>query len=793
MRNFPFKFSLVLAITLLIGLQADAQTQYSRVRIPLDQGGNVLSRLSSLGLAVDHGERRKSLWIETDLSDVEIAIARNAGFEVKILIDDVSQFYRDRNNAAPTASPKADREFCNAPMDYPLPQNFSLGSMGGFFTWQEMLDQLDAMRTAYPDLISAKAPIGSSHEERPIHFVRISNSPDTDQDKPEVLYDALHHAREPASLHQLITFMWYLLENYGTDAEVTYIVDNLELYFVPCVNPDGYVFNELNEPDGGGMWRKNRRNNGDGTFGVDLNRNYGLGWGFDNEGSSPNPMSEIYRGPSAFSEPETQAMRDFCNDHEFRIALNYHTYGDLLVYPWSYQPSFYTPDSAVFVNYSDLLTNDNRYRFGTADQTVNYVTNGDSDDWMYGEQDTKPKIFAMTPEAGREGEGFWPPISSIPAICQENIWQNLRTAHLAGVFALSHDRTDPIIGDYDPQITFAIERLGTEPGTFTITIEPITNVISTGDPVIMENMALLEERIDSIGIALDPALTDGDEFSYAIAIDNGAFSYRDTITKIFGVPLVVFADQGNDLANWQNFGWDITTDDAFSDPSSVTDSDGDEYPDNANIRMTLLQPIDLTNAAAAVLNFQGKWDIEARYDHVQFLASANGSTWSPLCGRHTRPGAPFQGEGDPVYDGQQPDWIREEIRLDDYVGGFLHLRIRLTSDQGVSYDGFHWDDLIITATGLGPASIEGHEVQLLHAGPNPANESTWITFDLPSSARETQFQLFDPVGSLVRSVDLSSYRGSFQLHTADLAAGLYTFTIRTAGRTLPAQKLIVAH
>ncbi len=791
--NFTTKLLSMLSIALLIGSAAPAQDRYSRVRIPLDQGENVLHSLSALGIAVDHGERRKDLWIETDLSDLEISIARNAGFEVKILIEDVSQFYRDRNNAAPIASPKVDREFCNAPMDYPLPQNFSLGSMGGFFTWPEMLDQLDAMRTAYPDLISEKAPIGNSHEERPIHFVRISNSPDTDQDKPEVLYDALHHAREPASLHQLITFMWYLLENYGTDAEVTYIVDNLELYFVPCVNPDGYVFNELNEPDGGGMWRKNRRNNGDGTFGVDLNRNYGLGWGFDNDGSSPNPMSEIYRGPSAFSEPETQAMRDFCNDHAFRIALNYHTYGDLLVYPWSYQPSFYTPDSAVFVNYSDLLTNDNRYRFGTADQTVNYVTNGDSDDWMYGEQDTKPKIFAMTPEAGREGEGFWPPIAQIPTICMENIWQNLRTAHLTGKFALSFDRSGPIIGDLDAHAAFMIQRLGTEPGTLTISIEPIANVLSAGDPIVMDNMALLEERTDSIGISLDPSLTEGDEFSYAIAIDNGAFIYRDTITKIFGTPMIAFADNGNDLSSWQNFGWDVTMEDAFSGPSSITDSEFGDYPDNANIRMTLLQPIDLTNAAAAVLNFHGKWDIEARYHHVQFLASTDGSNWNPLCGQHTRPGAPFQGEGDPVYDGQQPDWIREEIRLDDYLGAPMHLRIRLSSDQGVNYDGFYWDDLIITTTGTGPSAIVEDHVQLFHAGPNPANESTWITFDLPSSAQDAQFQLFDQVGALVRSIDLASDRGSFQLHTADLAAGLYSFSIRLADRSMPAQKLIVVH
>src|SRR5690606_38361948 len=127
------------------------------------------------------------------------------------------------------------------------------------------------------------------------------NDPDTDQGKPEVFYNSLHHAREPASLSQVVYYMWHLLETYGTDPETTYLLDNTEMYFVPCVNPDGYVHNETTDPNGGGMWRKNRRDNGDGTFGIDLNRNYGHFWGLDDTGSSPNPESDVYRGPSAFS------------------------------------------------------------------------------------------------------------------------------------------------------------------------------------------------------------------------------------------------------------------------------------------------------------------------------------------------------------------------------------------------------------------------------------------------------------------------------------------------------------
>ena len=80
------------------------------------------------------------------------------------------------------------------------------------------------------------------------------------KEKPQVLYTSIHHAREPMSLSQLIFYMWYLLENYDSDPEVQYILNNTELYFIPVVNPDGYLYNEFTNPTGGGLWRKNRKN-----------------------------------------------------------------------------------------------------------------------------------------------------------------------------------------------------------------------------------------------------------------------------------------------------------------------------------------------------------------------------------------------------------------------------------------------------------------------------------------------------------------------------------------------------
>src|SRR5690606_38232143 len=126
-----------------------------------------------------------------------------------------------------------------------------------------------------------------------------------------------------------------------------------------------YVYNETTDPGGGGFWRKNRRNNGGGTYGIDLNRNYGYFWGYDNVGSSPNPWSETYRGTAPFSEPETQALRNFLGSgRSVRIALNSHTSGDLLLYPWGYEYDTCTPDEAAFAALGDTLTYRNPHTYG---------------------------------------------------------------------------------------------------------------------------------------------------------------------------------------------------------------------------------------------------------------------------------------------------------------------------------------------------------------------------------------------------------------------------------------------
>ncbi|MEE8404255.1 MAG: M14 family zinc carboxypeptidase, partial [candidate division Zixibacteria bacterium] len=302
-------------------------------------------------------------------------------------------------------------------------------TMGGFKTFSEIEQFLDSLAAAYPSLLTAKFSIGTTIEGRDIWAVKISDNPNVDEDESSVLYIGLTHAREPAASEVLMNFMNHLLSNYATDTAVANIIDNRELYFIPVFNADGYVWNEIIEPFGGGLWRKNRRPNGDSvTIGVDMNRNWGFKWGYDNMGSSPVMSGATYRGTGPFSEPENQAMRDFIISRDIKIIHNSHSYSNLELWPPGYDRVFSKYDD-MFSTIADSMVQYNGYTPQIGWEL--YPTNGEADGWAWGDTILKPRIISFTAEVGSFVDGFWPSPSRIPALNAENIWPNLFLAKIA--------------------------------------------------------------------------------------------------------------------------------------------------------------------------------------------------------------------------------------------------------------------------------------------------------------------------------------------------------------------------
>jgi carboxypeptidase T len=786
-------------IFIFAAINIHAQVQkYSKVKIYCDDKS--ITTLEKLGIPLE-GEYKKNTFYITEISENDIAKLSSNGFAYEIMIDDVTAFYIDRNqHPEKYAQEEPKSTNCSGVNTWTTPSHFTLGTFAGFYTITEMLAQLDSMRVNYPNLISVKQKIGTltTTEGRSLYYVKISDNPDVDEPEPEVLYGALTHAREPMGMQQLIFYMWYLLENYASNDEIHQLLNNTELYFVPIVNMDGYEYNHTTASTGGGTWRKNRFNNGNGTYGIDLNRNYGYEWGYDSNGSSPTPSDDTYRGTAGFSEKETQTMKWFCENRHFVTAIDYHCYSNLLIYPWGYIENFFTPDSLIFKTYSKLMVQENGYVYGTPNQTVGYVGNGSSIDWFYGEQSTKGKIIGWSPEAGNQSDGFWPASTNIVNIAKTNLLQNLYVARFAGKYATVTDKSSSIISQLSGYFKFDIQRLGLSDTTFTVSIQPITsNIQSVGSQKTFSGMTVPEIRSDSISFVLNSALQGGETVKYLLTVNNGLYSTSDTITKIYGQPVVIFTDNCNTITGWTSYNgnWGVSTTQYYSATGSITDSPTGNYSSIANKSITLNSTISLLNIAAARLNFWAKWDIEAGYDYVQVKASTDGgTTWTALCGKYTKSGSSNQIAGSPLYDGIQSTWVQEDIDLADYIGKSIKLRFTLVSDQGTNADGFYFDD--VTVSKINPSSTDVTEIisgenYISEPMPNPTEGSTTIQYIFSECSADPEIVIYDELGRVVFMEKLKGSTGVVTLNLSGLHKGIYYFRIGSNEISKELKKIVI--
>lgn len=792
------RVSIFVAILLLFNTSFGQKTErFSRAKILLDKE-HTIAGLAQLGLAVDHGEHKKNTFFISDFSESELTSARNAGFKVEIVIDDVQRHYRDQNKKK--VGEKSTAVSCGNDINITTPTHFHLGSYAGYFTYSEALDILDSMRLLYPSLISAKQPIGSylTIEGRPIYWVRISNNPDTAQPlRPQMLTTSIHHAREPGSLSSNIYYLWYLLENYATNPQIKKIIDNTELYFVPVVNPDGYLRNITTDPSGGGLWRKNLRNNLDGTYGVDLNRNYGLTFAYDNIGSSPVTSSQTYRGTAAFSEPETQAIRYLAQNHNFTFNLNFHTYNNALIYPWGHIPSSLTPDSSKFIAFGSYMTEYNHYRYGTCDQTLSYVSNGGSDDWMYGETTTKNKVFAFTPEVGDDEYGFYGPATNIEHDCKNNLTMNVKTAALLLPYAEVTGQDDKILVAPSGYLHYNIRRLGIPDGaTFTVSITPLDSWLTVpSTPKTYAGLGLLQEVSDSFSYSISAATPNGQQIGYVLNTNNGLYDTYDTIRFYYGKKYNITTHSTSTLSDYSSSDWSVCTGQYHSAPSSLKSSATcGNYSDGTTATLQLTTPVDLTYSTEAWLRFWGRWGIESKYDYFSVQATIDGFfDWQPLCGSRTRRGTTYQLYDKPVYDAQQPEWVKEHLNLNDYLGQKVLLKFELVSDAANNYDGASIDDIEIRSIQDTPSYVDrvNRTTARVVVYPNPAGNT--LTLCLPSSINNvnTPAHITDCLGREVLSFNLNNNL-PYRLDISQLPEGIYMLKVIPNGSSMPdVQKIVI--
>ena len=521
-----------------------AKEVYKQIRIYY-QNQDQLFQLLQLGIDIDHSHGEKNEWIEFVISENKLSILNSNFFDYEIIHQNLEEFYLSR-------------------LDYDFEsRDFELGSMGGYYTFDEIEEQLDKFHENFPNLITEKLSLGQTLEGRDVWMVKISDNPNVDEDEPEMLYTGLHHAREPMSYMNLFYFMNWLTENYGIDPEATALVDNRELYFLPAINPDGLVYNQQIAPNGGGMQRKNMKESClSSPDGIDLNRNYSFMWGYDDSGSSSDGCSETYRGAMPFSEFETQIVKEFVESHDFPIALNYHSYSNLLIYPYGYDPSIPVPqnDLDIFLEYGEIMTQYNNYLLGTGIETVGYTVNGEACDWMYGEHG----IFAYTPEIGNFDDGFWPATNRIIPLAEENLFPNKFVAWNVGAsydIDFSIDEGPYVPGNtYGTNLSIFNQGLGDSNGSLILSIDSADgNVLFETESV---EIGDLESRMsidlgDILTFQISPTAPNGVMAEFMIHIfDDDGYDHSTMIEIIIGEPesLVSYDFE-------QNNGWLVGSDD----------------------------------------------------------------------------------------------------------------------------------------------------------------------------------------------------------------------------------------
>lgn len=302
-------------------------------------------------------------------------------------------------------------EYNFSPLDFPPNDS-------NFHNYAELKAALMELATTYPTWVELSS-IGRSHEGRDIFALRITDDvAQNDGNRPGIIFMGGHHAREHVSIEIPYMLAQHILRQAKAgDQAMLSVLRSRELHIIPVVNPDGAEYDI--ESGRYKMWRKNRRVNGGGTYGVDLNRNYSYGWGTG--GSSTSPNSDVYMGPAPFSEPETIAIKNYVEaTRNISILLSFHTFSELILYPWGgkYEGIENERDRLVHEKMATKMATWNNYKPQQASDL--YIASGDTTDWAYGTHRIISFTFELDPKSQFNG-GFYPGQGVLPAVFAKNL------------------------------------------------------------------------------------------------------------------------------------------------------------------------------------------------------------------------------------------------------------------------------------------------------------------------------------------------------------------------------------
>lgn len=635
-----------------------------QVRVPLS-GNNVPSALN----AFDVTHLEPGVEAELVVHEAELPLLERSGIPYEIVIDDLEAYYASQMSGD--------------------------GPFGDYYTLAEAIGILDSLHEQYPDIISGRKVLPNDDYDdltwdgNHVYAVKISDNVEAEEDEPEVLYTGLHHAREPICVNICVEWARWLCENYGQDPLATYLVDNRQIWIIPIVNPDGYLYNEQTFPQGGGMHRKNRNPAGYPNQGVDINRNYTYMWGYDDQGSSPTPQSPTYRGTAPGSEPETQSVMNLCKAHDFVTAINFHSHADLFMYPWSYK-SGGCEDSTVIYDWGEVCTRTNFY--AVTPDGLAYKINGGACDWMYGETEEKNRIFPATVEVGDE---FWQEYA-IEEHIAENFPLLVATAKAAGpylelqrVWWADENGDGNISPGETVNLGVDIHNMNVRDATGKIELElsgtdsRVELTVSSATIPSLDPQQGSSNQSD-IQVKLSSAAPLDSAIAFDLTVTDTGYEFVHTIILPVGNREVLLDEDFDDqnCAGWTSQGdWGFTTEHAHSGRYSITDSPYSHYSDGTQFAFESPK-LNLADKVTAEVSFWLRFSTQRGLDWAAFQVRGNRTDeWTTL--KH--------------WSGFQDEWLKGSFNLTEFCStDEFQMRFLLQSDGEYYLDGWYIDDVELT-------------------------------------------------------------------------------------------------
>ena len=728
----------------------------------------------------------------------------------------------------------------------------------GYRNYAEVLSELQQIEADHPDICKLYdvgetwgkiySEDGNSYYDEYHHEIwalKVSDNVLSEEDEPAVYYMGTHHAREPISTEVTMAVLNHILDNYGNDATITENVNNTQVWFVPLVNPNGHkiVTDEYDV-----WWRKNiRDNNENGQFdsygdsgpdGVDPNRNYGFQWG--NTGASNNWDSATYHGPEAFSEPEIQAMRELMEAHHFVAGISYHSYSELVLFPFGYAEGVIAPDhdalEELAVEMAVTIPAQYGGNYTPSEAWELYAAMGTTDDYAYGVHGS----FSYTIEIGTE---FIPPAYQVDGICEDHIEAALilldRVSHsiLTGHITSSVTR-EPLVAEvfiegiddsgvekfpYESDEEFGRYYRLLQNGNYNVTFSKYgyypqvfsdVNINGSGQTILDVELEEIGSIVDFSGVILDEQTGEPIENAIVTFLDAplepaftnefGEYYFPEVYIGIYHILIsaegyasvydeIILTEDSNEM----NY---------LMQPSQAESFESGEFGADWSFGGNADWFIDSDYASDGLFSARsgsiGSWDNSFLSISLEIIETSEISFFRKVSSEEGYDFLKFfiDGEIQEEWSGES-EWVQESFA----VSAGEHTFTWSYEKDGYVDDGYDcgWIDYVSLPPTYFVAvddELEISKTEILGNFPNPFQSSTTISFSTTESMENMEILIYNMKGQTVKTIsDLPTDKSSIQQilwngednNNRPVSSGIYFYKLKSGGKFTSTKKMIL--